>query len=239
LPFSIHELISATDRHQVEQSLSERIIYGSYPEIVLSEGDLRLRLEKIASDYTSRDILRFDQIRKTDKLITLLQALALQIGQEVSYLEIGQTLGIDRETINRYITILEQSFIIFRLEPYTTNARRSLRRGRKIYFWDTGIRNALINNFNPLDLRTDGGHLFENYIIAEFLKQNYATLKSDRYFFWRAYNGKEIDLLIENNGQLKGYECKYTSSDTLKKMKDAPVSQIEIITTKNYTQFFV
>lgn len=235
LPFSVLELEEEFGRDYVENSLEQRLIYGSYPEIIVSNIDIKLKLQKIASDYTSKDILKFDRIRRSDKLIKLLQALALQIGQEVSFTELSQTLGIDRGTIERYIEILEQSFIIFRLEPYSNNKRRSLKRLRKIYFYDTGIRNALINNFNQLDLRNDAGNLFENFIISEFVKNNKEVLSSKRFYFWRSYNGEEIDLIVENNGVLSSFECKLNfNKEKIIKSINAPISEVQIITSKNF-----
>jgi hypothetical protein len=169
----------------------------------------------------------------------LLRALALQIGSEVSYNEIAGTLGIDKETVARYVAILEQSFIIFTLEPYADNARRALKRKRKIYFWDVGLRNALISNLNKLDLRTDSGHIFENFCVAEFLKKDKETLAHNNYYFYRAYDGEEIDLLVERNGVLEGYECKVTSDKPyITKSIDAPVQKVTVLTKKNVVVYF-
>ena len=239
LPFSLGELKDASlYQGGLEQELETRILYGMYPEIVLSDSATQLKLEKIASDYTSKDVLRFDRIRKSDKLIALLKALALQIGNEFSDTEIGQTIGIDKETVYRYLDILEQSFIIFRLNPYTTNSRRALRRLKKVYFWDTGLRNALIQNFNPLDLRTDKGGLFENFCIAELLKKQKNTLDTSLNTFWRSYGGEEIDFLVEKNGHLTGYECKWKhDKDTIQKSASAPVREVKVITRYNVLSF--
>jgi uncharacterized protein len=238
-PLSLTELMHAHDRYYVEARIDERLIYGSYPAVVLGTGDAKEVLTRIADDYSSKDVLRFEKVRNAQVLVKLLRALALQIGNEVSYNEIAGTLGIDKETITRYVSILEQSFIIFTLEPYADNARRALKRKRKIYFWDVGLRNALIANLNSLDLRTDSGHIFENFVIAEFLKKDRETLLHHNYFFYRAYDGEEIDLLVERNGVLEGYECKVTSDKPyITKSADAPVQKVTVITKRSAPLFF-
>ena len=238
LPFSFQEIENHFGLQKAEDGLEQRLIFGSYPEIVLGEQDINLKLQKLVSDYTSKDILKFDKIRKPDKLVTLLKALALQAGQEVSYSEIGQNYGIDKETVNRYMTILEQSFIIFRLDPYMGNERMALRKIKKVYFWDVGLRNAIINNLNSTSLRVDKGHLFENYIVSETLKNNYNKLEFKKFYYWRAYNGEEIDLLVEKDGELKGYEIKFNYKESLLYLSDkAPIKKVEVITSKNYKNF--
>ncbi|MEK7175579.1 MAG: ATP-binding protein [Patescibacteria group bacterium] len=241
LPPMYSELISLySDRTEIICSLENRLLYGSYPEIIFpKDGDkTRERIKSIAEDYSMKDILGFEGIRKSDTIMKLLKALAYQMGQEISYKEIAQNFGLSIQTIDRYIDILEKAFIVFRLQPYVNNKRISLRRTRKIYFWDTGLRNALINNFESLSLRPDKGALFENYIVAELRKKNFSYFSSQNFYFWRAYDGEEIDIILEKDGKITGYECKWKSDkDIIKKSSDAPVKEIEIITSENYMKF--
>ncbi len=229
-----------SDRTELISSLENRLLYGSYPEIIFpKDGDDRKeRIKSIAGDYAMKDILAFEGVRKADNIMKLLKALAYQMGQEVSYKELAQNFGLSIQTIERYIDILEKAFIVFRLQPYVNNKRVSLRRTRKIYFWDTGLRNALINNFESLDLRPDKGALFENYIISELRKKNFSQFSSQNFYFWRAYDGEEIDIVLEKDGKLVGYECKWkTDKDILKKSTDAPIKEVAIITSENYMKF--
>ncbi len=241
-PFLFEELqIIYTDQPTQIAMLPERILYGSYPEVIFPPlgQDRTSVIRRIAQDYSMKDILSFHQIRKADKLVLLLKSLAYQIGSEVSYNELANALGISRQTIEQYITILEQAFIIFRLEPYVRNKRMGLRRTRKIYFWDTGLRNALINNFEPLDVRPDKGALFENYIVSELKKKAQTKETWENFYFWRAYDGEEIDLLIEKDGKLQGFECKWKYKDeVIKKSPEAPLPYCSVISSENYFRFF-
>ncbi len=181
-----------------------------------------------------RDILEFQQIKNPELLHKLLQALALQIGSEISYTELSRLIGIDKNTVERYVQLLEQSFVIFRLPPFAKNKRREISKLRKIYFWDLGIRNALIQNFNPLSLRTDAGALFENWMICERLKINsYSEMLATSYF-WRTYDGNEIDYLEEINQKIYGYEFKLKQLNEMKiqekgGMKSSVISPQQII----------
>ncbi len=158
-----------------------------------------------------KDILQFDSLRNADAIETLLKALALQIGNEVSYNELSSLAGINKNTVQRYMRILEQAFIIFRLNPFAKNARNELKKMRKVYFFDTGVRNALINNLNPLELRQDTGALFENFMISERIKFLRNNGKSPSSYFWRTHHGAEIDYMEETNGALTGYEFKWNA----------------------------
>lgn len=241
LPPMYSELSSLySDRTELIGSLDNRLLYGSYPEIIFpKEGDNRReRIKSIAEDYAMKDILAFEGVRKSDNIMKLLKALAYQMGQEVSYKELAQNFGLSIQTIERYIGILEKAFIVFRLQPYVNNKRISLRRSRKIYFWDTGLRNALINNFESLELRPDKGALFENYIVAELRKKDFSRFLAQNFYFWRAYDGEEVDIVLEQDGKLLGYEIKWKhDKDILKKSADAPVKEVKIITAENYMKF--
>lgn len=227
-------------KKEQQASLENRLLFGSYPEIIFpKEGDtLRERIKLIADDYSMKDILAFEGLRKSDTLVKVLKVLAYQIGSEVSYGEISRNFGISLKTVERYIGILEKAFIVFRLQPYTGNKRTGLRRTRKVYFWDSGLRNALINSFENLDMRPDKGALFENYMISELFKLNFNSKIKKNFYFWRAYDGEEIDLVEEVDGVLKGYEVKWKSEKrVLYKSKKAPTPSVEVIDTKNYHDF--
>jgi predicted AAA+ superfamily ATPase len=215
-PLAISEIFPRPDFLDLQKNLEERLLYGSYPRVAQQTSfEAKIReLKELVSSYLYRDILELQQVKSPDLLHKLLQALALQIGSEVSYTELGQTVGADKNTVERYVQLLERSFVLFRLPPYAVNQRRAISKLRKIYFWDTGIRNALIQNFNPLDLRADSGALFENWMIAERLKRNAYEGKLVTSYFWRTYDGNEIDYLEEGGGGALGYEFKRRPAET-------------------------
>jgi predicted AAA+ superfamily ATPase len=228
-PLAISEIFPRPDFLDLQKNLEERLLYGSYPRVAQQTSfEAKIReLKELVSSYLYRDILELQQVKSPDLLHKLLQALALQIGSEVSYTELGQTVGADKNTVERYVQLLERSFVLFRLPPYAVNQRRAISKLRKIYFWDTGIRNALIQNFNPLTLRADSGALFENWMIAERLKRNSYERKLVSAYFWRTYDGNEIDYLEEGGGQVQGYEFKWRSAETRQLQKDTfPVTLI-------------
>ena len=214
------------------------LIFGSYPEIVKRksfEEKIQL-LRELSTSYLYKDILEFQQVKNPNLINKLLKALALQIGQEVSYNELSSLLEVDKSTIERYVDLLEKCFVIFRLSPYTQNKRKELSRLRKIYFYDLGIRNAIINNFNFLDSRDDIGRLFENFMIVERLKyREYHQIYADQYF-WRTYDGSEVDLVEEREGKLFGYEFKWKDKKWSKeplKFLEYKNSMYKVITSKN------
>ncbi len=210
-PFSLGELAHRYSPLELGRMLEDRMIRGMYPEVVT--GGKTEILTRLADSYLYKDVLAYQRIRSHDMLLKLLQALALQIGNEVAYTEIGGMLGIDKKTVENYVNILEQAFVIFHLPPFSRNLRNELKKNRKIYFLDTGIRNALINNFNPLSLRADAGVLFENFIIAERLKHTSNRGERKNMYFWRTHQKKEIDLIEESGGTLEGFEVKLNRPD--------------------------
>ncbi|MFC2159124.1 ATP-binding protein [Actinomycetota bacterium] len=207
-PFSIKELGQVYSEKDTDRLLEARIIRGMYPDVVLNKDESEDILKDITKSYLYRDMLQFQNIRNPEILNKLLQALALQIGNEVSYNELANKLKIDKNTIASYINILEKAFIIFRLNPFSRNLRNELKKLRKIYFVDTGIRNALINNLNPLDLRQDAGSLWENFLISERIKSINNSGHSKNLYFWRTHQQNEIDLIEEEGGKIWGYELK-------------------------------
>ncbi len=212
-----------------------------YPEIVLSETDTEERLRQLSGSYLYKDILAYKDIRKPALLEKLLQALALQIGSEVAYTELANLLQIDKVTVENYIQLLEQAFIIFRLNPLSRNLRNELNKKRKIYFWDTGIRNAIISNFNPLNLRNDTGALWENFLISERLKANHYRQHYANYYFWRTHQQQEIDFVEEYNGKFHVYEFKWTGKDKIRFPKTFteayPESETQGVTQENFEEF--
>jgi predicted AAA+ superfamily ATPase len=241
-PLAQLEIAEIESPHQTAARLEERLIYGTYPEVVLSR-DFRQKeryLKEIVSAYLYKDILELNGIKHSGKIVRLLQLLAFQIGQEVSYTELGTQLGISKNTAERYLDLLEKSFVILKLTGFSRNLRKEISKNPRYYFYDTGIRNALINNFNSLALRNDAGQLWENYIIVERLKkQEYQNIPANNYF-WRTYNQKEIDLVEEKGGFVYGYEIKWS-----RKSKRPPAewqsayknSRYQVITQENYLKF--
>ena len=208
-PLSFGELVEHHGLLEEKRLLAHRLIYGSYPDVINNVGDERMILTELANSYLYKDILMFDKIKKSDKLVKLLQALAFQMGSEVSYNELAQTCGLDPKTVESYVTLLEQSYIIFRLGSFSRNLRNELKFARKIYFWDCGIRNAVIGNYQMLESRLDTGALFENYMVAERLKKLRYEKSYAKSYFWRSKLKQEIDYIEEMDGQLAAVEFKW------------------------------
>lgn len=225
-PLSMQEIYE-DDKVTLLKNLENHMIFGSYPEIVATAATFEeaiLLIKELTESYLFKDILEFQQIRNSALIRDLLRALALQIGSEVSYTELANLLGVDKKTIERYIDILEKNFVIFRLAPYTKNKRREISKLKKIYFYDLGIRNAIINNFNFLDMRNDVGALWENFMILERLKyRSYNDIYANQYF-WRTYDGSEIDLVEEREGKLFGYKFKWNDK---KKSNKSPKNWLD------------
>lgn len=209
-PLSLYELYNSYDRFKIDAMLENVLRFGTYPEIVnASEDDAKRLLESIASNYLYKDILEFENIKNSKLLFNLLQLLALQLGNEVSYHELGKSLGISSITVKRYIDLLEKCFVVFSLNAFSRNIRKEISKSVKIYFYDCGIRNTLIQNYNPLNMRNDTGALWENFCVIERLKYNQAHERFVNSYFWRTYDQKEIDYIEEHSGKLEGYEFKW------------------------------
>jgi len=199
-----------------EQQIENRLLFGFYPEVLNNKGNERDILKNLASSYLYRDILAFSDIRKPEILDNLLLALALQVGSEVNYNELAQTIGVNKITIQKYIDILEKAYIVFRLGAFSRNLRNEIKRNRKIYFYDNGIRNMIIGNFNSLKLRTDVGALWENFLISERVKQNIYNDTFARMYFWRTKQQQEVDFVEEKDGKIFGYEFKWKPKSKVK-----------------------
>jgi len=207
-PLSVEEMLGHETELESRRLLERRLQFGTYPA-VMSATDPGEAILEIAQSDLYRDVLEYQTVRNPDQLRRLVQALALQVGSEVSYNELGQLLGLDKATVNRYVSLLEEAFIIFHLPPFSRNLRKELTKLRKVYFYDLGVRNAVINNFNPREQRADVGALWENFVIAERVKRNRNRRRHANAYFWRTYDGAEIDYLEEADGRLVGFECKW------------------------------
>lgn len=241
-PLSQIELNQAENFSQTISNLENRLIFGSYPEIIVAKGNQEKMsyLKDIVNSSLYKDVLELDGLKHSNKLIKLLKLIAFQIGKEVSLNELAMALEINRRTVERYLYLLEQVFVIFSLQGFSRNLRKEITKYPRYYFYDNGIRNAIINNFNPLNTRDDIGMLWENYIINERIKkQEYQKIYSNNYF-WRTYDQKEIDWIEEREGKLFGYEIKW-NKNKIKPPKDwletYTNSSYEIITKDNYLEF--
>lgn len=208
-PLSFKEMVDHHGLIKELRLLPHRLIYGYYPDVVTNEGNEIEILKQLTDSYLYKDVLAMSQIKKSDKLVKLLQALAFQVGSQVSYNELANLLGLDSKTVESYITLLEQCYIIFRINSFSRNLRNELKTSRKIYFYDNGVRNALISNYTSIENRNDIGALWENFLISERIKMTeYTNLFSNKYF-WRTKDQAEIDYLEEYDGNLHCYEFKW------------------------------
>ena len=215
-PISWEEFENHVGYLEANTQLEERLIYGMYPDVLNNRSDAGEILKQLTTSYLYKDVLSITGIKKPELLDKLLKALALQIGSEVSYNELANLLQIDKTTVSKYIDLLEKAYIVFRLNSYCSNQRNEIKNNRKIYFYDNGIRNMIINNLNPLELRTDKGALWENFLISERIKlQQYNQLYTNNYF-WRTVQKQEIDFVEEINGQVTAYEFKWNSKGKAK-----------------------
>lgn len=209
-PLSYKELAREQSALETRRLLEARLIFGSYPEVINNPGKGKETLIEIASSYLYKDILKLDNIRKPMHIEKLLQALAFQVGSEVSYYELAQTIGnVDVATVEKYIDLLEKAFIIFKLPALSRNLRNEIKKGKKYFFYDNGIRNVLINNFSGIDLRLDKGALWENFLISERIKNNHYQGRYTNKYFWRTRDKAEIDYIEEEDGVLRAFEFKW------------------------------
>lgn len=208
-PLSLEELDKHQGRIDTDRKLSHYAVYGLYPQpATLPMGAAKERLLELSSSYLYQDVLLMGGIRFPEKLEKLTRALALQIGQEVSFPELGGLIGLDKNTVETYVTILEKAFVLFRLPPFSRNLRTELKKRQKIYFWDTGIRNAILNAFQPLETRSDTGVLWENFIISERMKFLKNHLSANPSYFWRTHQQQEVDYVEDRQGILLAAEIK-------------------------------
>ena len=243
-PLTFKEMVSNSNLLDELRMIPHRLVYGYYPEVVSNPGDEKNTLKELSDSYLYKDILSLDSISKPDKLVRLLKALALQIGSQISYNEIGNMISLDSKTVERYVDILEKSFIVFRLGSFSRNLRNELKASRKIYFWDLGIRNAIIGNLAQIENRTDAGELWENFAIAERLKQNAYQNSFAQSWFWRTQQQKEIDYIEEENGMIHAFEFKWNEHKARTKCPESfstayPDALFQVITPKNIEEFLM
>lgn len=243
-PISSKEIYQSSGYLDLKGLLETRLIYGSYPDILNHANDARELLRVLTDSYLYKDILATDNLRKPDVLDKLLRALAFQVGSEVSYNELAQTVGTDSKTVERYIELLEKCYIIFRLHGLSRNLRNELKKAKKIYFYDNGVRNAVIQQFAPLELRNDAGALWENFFISERVKRNHYQLNYCNTYFWRTKSQLEIDYIEEQNGQMTVFEMKWNPKKTNTSIPDAflkayDVKETVIITPDNYLDYLL
>ncbi len=241
-PLSVLELTAENDWMYLASNLERLLLFGLYPQVFLSDNEEAVReLEEISSSYLFKDLLHYDGIKKSRLLKDLLISLALQLGSEVSYNELANKLGVNSMTIQKYIDLLEQCHIIFRLNSFSRNLRKELSKSFKVYFYDNGIRNALINNYNPLSMRNDAGALWENFCISERIKSNNYLGRKVNSYFWRTYDQKEIDYIEETGGKITGYELKYSEAKkklSFKEFSDTYKAKVNVVNLLNYREFF-
>jgi len=240
-PLSFNELSDHTSFTEERRLLENRMVYGYYPEVVNNPGKEQDVLSSLINSYLFKDILSLEHIRKPLLVEKILQALAFQVGSEVSYNELGKIVGADNQTVERYIDLLQKVYVIYTLTSFSRNLRNELKKSKKIYFWDPGIRNGLIKNFNPVSLRNDTGALWENFLITERLKcLKYERIYSNIYF-WRTTQQQEIDYLEEREGILRAYEFKWSDRARIKIpgtfLTAYPESKTHIINRLNFSSF--
>ena len=243
-PISTEEIYKAKGLVAVNEFFERRLIYGSYPDVLLGNLPAEKVLMELTESYLYKDILEIEGVRKSSVLQKLLVALALQIGSEVSYNELSKIVGIDNKTIEKYIDILEKCYIVFRLNCFSRNLRTELTKSKKIYFYDLGVRNAILQAFMPLNVRQDTGALWENFFIAERMKYNHYADRLVNAYFWRTKNQQEIDYIEEVNGELHLFEMKWNVKKQNTAISNLFVEtynpkQINIVTPENYLSFLI
>lgn len=242
LPLSYSEMANHHGVMKEQSLLDHRLIFGFYPDVVNNPGIEQEILKQLADSYLYKDILTWEKIQKPDRMEKLARALAYQVGNQVSYHELGQITGLDNQTVEKYIDLLEKAFIIYRLGTYSRNLRNELKSSRKIYFYDNGIRNALISAFNPLELRNDSGALWENFLMTERLKYIHTSGHICNSYFWRTHAQQEIDYLEEFDGVLHAYEFKWNPKQGRMQIpasfqKAYPGSTYSVVTPANFSEF--
>lgn len=240
-PLSLAETAGAFSEREERRMLEQRMIFGLYPEVVTDVSEARRCLVNLTNDYLYKDLLSYKGLRKPDVIQKLVRALALQLGSEVSYNELSGLLGVDKATVETYINLLEKCFVVFRLDSFSRNLRNEIRKGKKIYFYDCGVRNAVLSNFAPLELRNDVGALWENLMVSERVKRNSYAGSYAQLYFWRTHGQQEIDLVEDMDGVLRTYEFKWNvnakASVPASFIKTYPTSTFEVITPDNFWPF--
>jgi len=243
-PLSYSELSKTLGSLETRNQLEQWLVWGGYP-VIATTSDLSLRerlLGELVGSYLYRDVLELGEIRRSEKIVDLLRLLAYQIGQEVSIAELATSLGLSRDTVERYLDLLEKVFVIFRVGGFSRNLRKEVTKNSRYYFFDNGVRNSLIQNLNPISVRNDAGQLWENFLMVERRKSNQFAERSVNAYFWRTYDQKEIDYIEEHAGQLNAYEFKWgdgeIKSTTRKLFEEAyPDAKMQVINRENFEGF--
>ncbi|OYU83827.1 MAG: ATPase [Flavobacterium sp. BFFFF2] len=242
-PISFAEMANYQSELIEIRQLSTRLVFGYYPEIVMHEGNEIELLKSLSDSFLFKDVLMLESIKKPEKLVKLLQALAFQLGSEVSYNEIGGLVGLDSKTVENYINLLEKSFVVFKQNAFNRNLRNELKMAKKIYFFDNGIRNALISNFQIVEGRQDIGALFENLLVSERMKYNHYNRNYVNTYFWRTKEQQEIDYIEDQNGQIAAFEFKWNAHRKVKFSKTFlnayPDASTNIITNQDFASFLM
>jgi len=245
-PISFEELVSELGAFEAKKQLERWIVWGGYPNSVVinSIQDLEHFLSELVGSYLYKDVLELDDVKRADKIVDLLRLIAFQIGQEVSLAELASNVALNRETVVRYLDLLEKVFVIFRVGGFSRNLRKEVVKNHRYYFYDNGVRNSLIQNFNALNLRDDIGQLWENYLVSERMKANHYHNRLVNSYFWRTYDQKEIDLVEEAGGQLLGFEFKWKqgklNSSTVKEFTTTyPNASVRSITSEDFDSFLM
>ena len=242
-PIGLQELNRITTPYELNKHIEQFLIYGSYPEVVTLKNidEKENRITEIKSSYLIKDILEFQKLKRPQVILDLLKLIAFQIGNQVSTVELGKQLGLDNKTVQRYLDLLEKSFVLIPLGGFSRNLRKEVSKMKMYYFMDLGIRNAVIANFNALNLRNDVGELWENFMMIERMKRNSYMGQTANYYYWRTYDQKEIDLIEESGGTLKGFEFKWNPNRKVKSPEEwlntYENAEFEVITKENYQTF--
>ncbi|MBM3415945.1 MAG: ATP-binding protein [Bacteroidetes bacterium] len=212
-PLSFAEMVNHHGLIEEKRMIPHRLVYGYYPEVVTHAGEEKERLKLLSDSFLYKDILMYQGLKKPEKLFHLLKMLAANLGSEINYNQLSRQLQINNETAEKYIQLLEQCYIIFRLPAYATNLTKELKKGRKVYFTDNGIINSLTGNFSLVENRQDKGALWENFVISEMYKQNAYKKKFGKFFFWRSHDQQEVDLVIQKGDKLETFEIKWSEKN--------------------------
>ncbi len=242
-PLSFAEMVQDHGLIQEKRLIEHRLVYGYYPEIVTQAGEEAERLKLLTGSYLYKDLLMLEQVKKPLILEKLLKALALQIGSEVSYQELGQTIGSDSKTVDKYINLLEKAFVVFRVPAFSRNVRNEIKKGKKVYFYDCGIRNAILNNFKTMSFRTDIGALWENFLFAERMKYLRYQNQDTTLYFWRTIQQQEVDLIEDDGENLSAYEFKWNSKAKVRFpqtfINNYPAAKTFVVTPANIEEFLL
>lgn len=245
-PISFEELVSELGAFEAKKQLERWIVWGGYPNSIVIDSiqDREHFLSELVGSYLYKDVLELDDVKRADKIVDLLRLIAFQIGKEVSLAELASNLAINRETVERYLDLLEKVFVIFRVSGFSRNLRKEVVKNHRYYFYDNGVRNSLIQNFNALNLRDDVGQLWENYLVSERMKTNHYHNRLVNSYFWRTYDQKEIDLIEEAGGQLSGFEFKWKqgklNSSTVKEFTTTyHNASVQSVTSDTFDSFLI